>query len=79
MKKIYQRTMTICVASLFEEILVMVIVFSFSETNFQRTMDHMCQTAFSRESWSWSSSFSFPLHSMHRANLDGGRFLDFLT
>ena len=38
LKKIYQRTMTICVASFFEEILVMVIVFSFPETDFQRTM-----------------------------------------
>ena len=45
MKKIYQRTMTICAASLFEEILVMVIVFSFPETNFQRTMT-ICARSF---------------------------------
>ena len=32
-----------------------------SRNKFPEDHDHMCQKAFFRESWSWSSSFSFPI------------------
>ena len=38
----------------------MVLVFVFSRNQLSEDRDHMCRKAFLRESWSWSSSFSFP-------------------
>ena len=67
MQKIYQRTMTICVASIFWGNLGHGHRLFLSRSKFSEDHDHMCQKAFLRESWSWSSSFSFPFQSVRRS------------
>ena len=58
--KVYQRTMTICVASLFRGNLGHGHRLFLSRNRLSEDHDHMCQKVFLRESWSWSSSFSSP-------------------
>ena len=58
LKKIYQRIMTIWVASPFWDNLGHGHRLFLSRNKFSEDHDHMCQKVFSRESWSWSSSFS---------------------
>ena len=47
-----------------------------SQGRFSEDHDHMCRKPFSRESWSWSSSFSFPGKTLVRYYLEkiGGAF-----
>ena len=59
LKKIYQRTMTICVASLSWGNLGHGHRLFLSQGRFSEDHDNMCRMPFLRESWSWSSSFSF--------------------